>query len=123
MKTIFSPLHRGHCPTFELNRGKLVTPFERPERVDRIHEAIVAAKVGPVLEPQPVSLEAIKRVHAPDYVDFLAVAYRDWTADGRDGDALPSVWPVRGLRDDVVPKSIVGRLSYYSFDGMSPIVA
>lgn len=123
MKTIFSPLHRAHSPTIELNRGKIVTPFERAERVDRIHDAILAAKLGPVLEPAEFPLAHITRIHAADFVDFLQIAYRDWTAEGFDGDALPITWAIRGFRDDRVPQSIVGRLSYYSFDGMTQIVA
>ena len=120
MKTIYSPEHQAHAPTVEFNRGRLVPPFERPERADRIYEA-VKTQFGATQPPLEFPLECVKRIHAPGFIDFLQVAYRDWLRDGRDGDALPIAWPIRGFRDDVVPESIVGRLSYYSFDGMTPL--
>jgi acetoin utilization deacetylase AcuC-like enzyme len=123
MKTIFSTLHRGHAPTVEMNRSRLVTPFERAERVDKIYDAICSARLGPVLEPTSFPLERVKRIHAADFVDFLQIAYTDWMAEGYDGDALPITWAIRGFRNDIVPESVVGRLSYYSFDGMTQIVA
>jgi acetoin utilization deacetylase AcuC-like enzyme len=121
MKTIYTPLHRQHAQQSELNRGHLVTPFERPERADRIIETVQERKLGPVEEPACFALDHAKRVHAADFVDFLQVAYAHWAREGGEGDALPSTWAIRGFRDDKVPQSIVGRLSYYSFDGMTAI--
>jgi acetoin utilization deacetylase AcuC-like enzyme len=71
----------------------------------------------------PFPLENLTRIHAVDFVEFLQVAYRDWMQEGYHGDALPITWAIRGFRNDIVPQSIVGRLSYYSFDGMTQIVA
>jgi acetoin utilization deacetylase AcuC-like enzyme len=121
MKTIYTALHRQHAQQSELNRGRMGPPFERPERADRILEAIRARKLGPVEAPARFALAHAKRVHAPDLVEFLQVAHADWVRDGGEGDALPITWAIRGFRDDKVPQSIVGRLSYYSFDGMTAI--
>jgi acetoin utilization deacetylase AcuC-like enzyme len=121
VKTIYTALHRQHAQQFELNRGRMGTPFERPERADRILEAVRARKLGPVEEPAHFALDHAKRVHAPDFVEFLQVAHADWVRNGGEGDALPITWAIRGFRDDKVPESIVGRLSYYSFDGMTAV--
>jgi acetoin utilization deacetylase AcuC-like enzyme len=121
MKTIYTALHRQHDQKLELNRGHLVTPFERPERADRIIETVTASHLGPVEEPASFALDHTKRVHAADFVEFLQVAYADWQRDEGAGDALPITWPIRGFREDRIPQSIVGRLSYYSFDGMTAI--
>lgn len=124
MKTIYTVLHQHHAQQFELNRGKLGQPFERPERADRIFAAVQSENLGPVEAPAEFSLDHSTRIHTPELVAFLQRAYADWASDGaegRTGDALPITWAIRGFRDDVVPESIVGRLSYYSFDGMTAI--
>lgn len=123
MKTIYSPLHRQHAPESEFNRGHIVQPFERPERADRIVDAIRAAKIGSIEEPAEFPIAHAERIHAPEYVEFIRNAYAEWAGAGRNGDALPIAWAIRGMRDDVVPKSIDGRLSLYSFDGMTPITS
>jgi acetoin utilization deacetylase AcuC-like enzyme len=123
MKTVYAQLHHGHSPRSEFNRGQLVPPFERPERADRVLEAVRAAKLGAIEEPAAFPLTHAGRVHASDYLEFLQSAHAKWLADGRDGDALPITWPIRGFRNDVVPQSIVGQLCYYSFDVMTPITA
>jgi hypothetical protein len=51
MKTIYTALHRRHAQASELHRGRLVAPFERPERADRIIETVRARKLGSVEEP------------------------------------------------------------------------
>lgn len=122
MKTVFAPLHHGHAPKTELNRGRLVPHFERPQRADRVLEAVRAASLGAVEEAATFPLTHAARVHASDYLEFLQNAYAKWLDDGRDGDALPITWPVRGFRRDVVPQSIVGQICYYSFDVMTPIM-
>jgi acetoin utilization deacetylase AcuC-like enzyme len=119
--TIYSNHHRDHAPKGELNRGKLVTPFERPERADRILAAVRTARLGSVEEPQPFPLSHAVRVHSPEFVDFLQNAYRHWLEDGRSGDAMPNAAPIRRLRADRIPTSIDGRLSYYVFDASTPI--
>ena len=61
-------------------------------------------------------------MHRPDYVAFLARAWPLWAAAGRDGTAMPFVWPVPGLRGDVPPADIDGLLGFYAMDGGATFV-
>ncbi len=96
--------------------------YEMPKRADLVLDQVKQRALGPVEAPEDWPLEALTRVHDRDYVDFLQGAWAEWSADGRTHDALPLAWSVRGLRD-LVPQSIMGRLSYYSFDAGTPITA
>lgn len=98
-------------------------PVENPQRVDRILERIQQADLGTVLPPQALGLEPILRVHDPDFVAFLQSAWQEWLTTYGNWDALPLNWATRTLRQDRIPDTIEGRLSYYSFDAGTPIVA
>jgi acetoin utilization deacetylase AcuC-like enzyme len=60
------------------------------------------------------------------YLDFLSTAWQKWIAlDPRNAerDALPSYWPIRTFRSDVLPASFPARMGLFSFDAGSPITA
>jgi acetoin utilization deacetylase AcuC-like enzyme len=120
MDVIFSEEHRRQDGASELIGGKLQPPVERPERAERIREAVRAAGIGPEHAPDRHGLEPLLRVHDEAYVTFLAGAWARWTEAGRDWDALPLNWVGRGMRH-VPPETIDGLLSYYSFDAGTPI--
>ena len=122
MLTIYSDDHRLHHGKAELNDGQLMPCHEKPERADKVLAAINAAQIGEIIAPLEFGLEPIHAVHTPRYIDFLQHAWSLWTAEGRDWDALPLNWPVRGMRQ-VEPDYIDGKLSYYSFDAGTPITA
>ncbi len=123
MKTFHSPRHAGHVGQLELTAGQLLAGFECPERAEIVRARIAEVGLGPILEPGEASLDVARRVHRPDYVDFLRDAWRLWTEAGYDGSALPFVWPTPGLRDDLRPEKITALLGYYSFDAGSAFVA
>jgi acetoin utilization deacetylase AcuC-like enzyme len=79
--------------------------------------------LGEVLAPQAFGLDPVLRVHDEGFVDFLSTAWQEWTATGLTHDALPLVWPVRGMRTDRIPEDIDGKLGYYSMDAGVPITA
>jgi acetoin utilization deacetylase AcuC-like enzyme len=122
MHTIFSPLHAGHSGNVELVAGAIVPAFELPRRAEIIRARVEAVGLGPILPPERHSLEVARRVHAPDYVDFLPRVWSLWTERGREGTAMPFVWPVRGLRADVPPADIEGLLGFYSMDAGATFV-
>lgn len=122
MKTVFSPLHAGHAGTMELISGAIVPGFEKPSRAEFIRARVESEKLGPILPPEVHDLAAAKRVHRADYIDFLPTVWPQWQAAGREGSAIPFTWPTRGLRSDVLPKSIDAQLGFYSFDGGAPFV-
>ncbi len=123
MKSVHSPLHAGHAGQTELVAGRILPGFERPERAEFVRAAVERAGLGPILEPTPQTLDVARRVHRPDYVDFLRQAWDLWVTAGNDGPALPFVWPTRGLRDDLRPEKISALLGFYAFDGGSAFVA
>ncbi|MDJ0758968.1 MAG: histone deacetylase family protein [Woeseiaceae bacterium] len=120
MFTIYSDDHRLHHGKAELNDGQLMPCHEKPERADSVLAAIQSSAVGDVIEPADFGLEPVLAVHTAGYIDFLQNAWSLWAAEGRDWDALPLNWPVRGMRQ-VEPDYIDGKLSYYSFDAGTPI--
>lgn len=122
MKSVHSPLHAGHSGQLELTAAELLPGFECPERAEIVLSRIREIGLGPIVEPVAQTLDVAKRVHRPDYVDFLGEAWDLWVASGRTGSALPFVWPTRGLRDDLRPEKITALLGYYSFDAGSAFV-
>jgi acetoin utilization deacetylase AcuC-like enzyme len=123
MKTVYTEDHRLQDGKAELIDGKLVPCFEMPRRAEIVIARVRETGLGEVLTPESFGRAPIERVHKTAFVDFLEGAWAAWTAAGRDWDALPLVWQVRGLRADREPESIDGKLSYFSFDAGTPITA
>jgi len=122
MISVFSNDHRLHFGKHELIDGRFVTPFECPERMDRIMQSIADVKLGQVVEPLEFGLEPVARVHAPEFIEFLRTAHSNWKQRHGDTDAMPICWPCRTFRQKL-PEEIDGKLSYYSFDAGTPITA
>lgn len=101
--------------------GRMGPAVEVPERVERVRVEVEARKLGPLLPPGEFSDDAILRVHDPKFVSFLTMAYADWRARYPKStvDAIPSVWPARGLR--ISHADIESRLGAYAFDTATPI--
>jgi acetoin utilization deacetylase AcuC-like enzyme len=123
MLTVYSPLHHRHHGNAELIDGKLLPCFEMPRRAEMVLARVREVGLGDVIAPDSFGVDPIRRVHDAGFVDFLATAWAEWTAEGRTHDALPLVWPVRSLRGDRVPQFIDGKLGYYSLDAGVPITA
>ncbi|TAG47581.1 MAG: histone deacetylase family protein [Betaproteobacteria bacterium] len=123
MKTIYNAAHREHQAEYEFFRGEKVAAFEKFERADWVLSAVRAAAIGEVLAPQSFDDAAITRVHSQRYVDFLSGAFAEYRSLGGAGDAFPSVWSVRGMRSDVLPKSFAARMGLFSFDSGTPLTA
>ena len=122
MKTIFSPRHAGHSGNIELVAGEIVPAFEMPSRAEFIRSRIDVVGLGPVSEPDEHDLTTAKKVHTPDFIDFMPTVWPEWEKSGRSGTAIPFTWPTRGLRGDVVPDAIEAKLGYYSFDAGATFV-
>lgn len=122
MKTVYSEKHKLHHAKLELINGKMEPAVEMPSRAETVLDRVKAVKLGEIVGPTAHGLDPVKRVHAANYVDFLSKAWDLWTAAGRDYEALPLVWAVRGLRQ-IEPDYIDGKLSYYSFDAGTPITS
>ena len=113
MKTIYSKNHILHSPLTELAGGKLIKPFECPERMDIILNEISNRKLGPVLNPIKIDMDIIYNVHDKKYVKFLLNAWKEWIEEGFKGEAIPTVWPSRSMNSKFIPNNIEGKLGYY----------
>ena len=127
MHTIYNDSHPLHHGKVEMFRGALVPCFEVPARVDFVLAELQRRGLG-LIESAPTGVDdaAIARIHSQRYLDFLAGAWEEWVAldpanAGRD--ALPSYWPIRSFRTDVLPASFPARLGLFSFDAGSPLTA
>ena len=121
MKTIYSSNHILRNAKTELYGGKLVKPFECPERMDFIINEIKNVKLGDIIPPDDVDLNFVKKVHDQNYITFLENAWEDWLNEGFEGEAVPTVWPSRSMNSKYIPLFIEGRIGYYSLAGETSI--
>ncbi len=121
MEIIYSDAHAAQHGRGELTDGLLTPCYEQPVRAHRVVDELRRRGAGPVRAPHEDGLQALEAVHAPDYLAFLASAWERWEQRHGDRDALPLNWRAPGMRRDIVPTSIEGQLSHYSFDAGTPI--
>ncbi|WP_332814788.1 histone deacetylase family protein, partial [Ramlibacter sp.] len=122
----FNDRHALHHGRHEMFRGELVPCFEVPARADYVLQELQARQLGPIESATEVTMEVLARIHAPRYLDFLSTAWDEWVAldpKNAERDALPSYWPIRTFRSDVLPASFPARMGLFSFDAGSPITA
>jgi acetoin utilization deacetylase AcuC-like enzyme len=126
MITFYNHLHAQHQGKFEMFRGELVPCFEVPARADHVLAELQRRQLGTVQPPHPFDDALLARIHSPRYLHFLEHAWADWVAldpANAQRDALPSVWPIRTLRSDVVPDNFAARMGLFSYDAGSPLTA
>lgn len=126
MITFFNADHVHHQGRLEMYRGELVPCFEVSARAERVLDELRRRRLGAIEAPLPCDDSALYRVHAPRYVDFLRGAWDEWLVlnpEHEDRDALPSVWPVRQHRSDVLPENFAARMGLFSFDVGTPLTS
>jgi len=126
MITFFNDRHALHHGRREMFRGEFVPCFEVPARADHVLRELRSRKLGAIETSSEISDEAITRVHAGRYVDFLRGAWDEWVAldpANAQRDAIPSYWPIRSFRSDVLPASFPARMGLFSFDAGSPLTS
>ena len=122
MKTIFTEDHRLQDGKSELIDGKLMPCFEMPRRAEIVIARVRDQKLGEILAPERFGTDPILRIHKPEFVRFLETAWDEWVRQHGSYDALPLNWIAPGMRR-ILPETIDGKLSYYSFDAGTPITA
>ncbi|WP_109482117.1 histone deacetylase family protein [Paraburkholderia sp. C35] len=122
MQTIYSSDHRLHQGV-ELKDGAVSDSFEKPIRAEIVLKQVKAAGLGEVVTPNEYERASYIGAHSGRYVEFLASAWDEWAATGRTCQALPLVWPVRGMPSTAMPQFIDGKLGFFSMDAGSPINA
>ncbi len=126
MITFYNHLHAQHQGKLEMFRGELVPCFEVPARADHVLAELQRRGLGTVQHPHSFDDSALATVHSPRYLQFLEAAWADWVAlDPANAarDALPSVWPIRTFRSDIVPDNFAARMGLFSYDTGTPLTA
>ncbi len=122
MKIVYTDDHRSHFPQGEVYGGELVTPFERPSRMEYILRELKARKMNDFVAPGKLNMQGVKKVHNKDFVAFLENAWSDWQKAGYRGEILPTMFPVPGLRKKPM-RAIDGKVGYYAFGTETMITA
>nr|WP_302475251.1 histone deacetylase family protein [Pseudomonas koreensis] len=120
--TVFSPKHRLHHGS-ELKDGAVKPSFENPQRAETVLARVQSTVLGEVIPEREYDRSCYVAAHSERYVAFLENAWAEWTATGKQHDALPLVWPVRDLAIDREPGFIDGKLGFYAMDAGAPITA
>ena len=126
MLTFYNEHHGQHRARRESRRGDMVPCREEPERIDLVLAELQRRGLGEIVTPHRVPLVSLERIHSPRYLHFLRNAWSEWLAldpANTDRDALPSSWPIRGMRADLEPDSFHGRLGLYSMDSGTPLTS
>ena len=126
MLIVHNPHHDDHQGRQEMFRGHLVPCHETASRLEIVLDALRAGGRSSFATPGEADMAVLRRVHRERYLDFLAGAWDEWVALAPSNaglDVLPSVWPVRGFRADVVPDTFAARVGLYSFDCGTPLTA
>ena len=112
MRIVFSEDHRKHFAQGEVYGGELVTPFERPSRMEYILRELKRRKMSDIVPPGKLDMKAVKRVHDAGFLDFLRTAWDEWQKAGYRGEILPTAIPNRSLQQRI-PRWIDGKVGYY----------
>src|SRR3954470_23759858 len=122
MRLFFDGAQLEHRPTQFMVSGRIVPPFENPDRAEALVSALTG--VGLVREnPADHGLAPILAVHAEHYVSFLESAHALFRARPNSGpEVLPNVHPYVSASTDQSPRpkprviGIVGLAGWYVGD-------
>ena len=113
MKIVSSDKHRLHFPEGELYGGRLVRPFECPERWDYIMDRLKERGYSEFSDAGEFDVDLVQKLHTPDFLEFLETAWVQWVQEYEVGEAIPSVIPARRMQSERIPDHIDGKLGYY----------
>src|SRR5690349_6042733 len=94
-------------------RGRFSPCYEKPARMEQVLAELERRPMGEMRAPPAIPDGLLERVHSSRYLEFLRGAWSEWVAEdpaNADLDALPSVWPVRGFRNDIDTANFTARL-------------
>ena len=122
MKLFFTATQLAHQPKQYMVHGKIVDPFENPNRATTLITSLESVGLERA-EPKDYGRAPILKVHAGHYVAFLEEAYARFMELPNHGpEVLPNVHPYRGASlayaDRGPPRvtGIIGRAGWYMGD-------
>jgi acetoin utilization deacetylase AcuC-like enzyme len=132
MHVVYDPRHVLHDPLTEVQYGVPMPMYEVPARVESIRTSLLADPVFTFTGPVDHGLLPVTAVHHEGLVQFLAEAWSLLRADGGGGDSMPAqlvpdtiMHPAmrEGMEPSAEPSSAIGRIGYWCWDTMTPLVA
>ncbi|HIA57790.1 MAG TPA: histone deacetylase family protein [Deltaproteobacteria bacterium] len=120
MITIYSEKHRLRDAKTELFGGLLVPPFENPSRADIVLARVNSEKLGAVIAPKEFGMEPVLALHDAGFVEFLQVAWDEWSQTEYEGEVIPICWPARRMSKRI-PDFIDGKVGYYALSSETSI--
>ena len=114
MRSFFSEDHRLHFPQGELAGGELVTPYERPSRVEYVLRRLAERGLPAPEDPGEPDMAAIEAFLDPGYLEFLRTAWGEWKAEGFAGEIIAASFPARRMDASRPPRNIDGKVGYYA---------
>ena len=116
---LYSPDHFLHAPAGEFERGKIIDYREAPERIETIYRHLVINALGlPVRANRTAYVDDLFAVHSLQMLDFIEAVSNSLRDDTEY--LYADFFPIRGGMN-TRPKSLEGRLGYYSTDPYSPV--
>ncbi len=122
MKLFFSDTQLAHQPTQYMVHGRIVDPFENPNRATTLIESLQSVGLERA-EPKDFGRGPILKVHADHYLAFLEEAYaRFMELPSHGPEVLPNVHPYRGASPAYADRGpprvtgIIGRAGWYMGD-------
>jgi acetoin utilization deacetylase AcuC-like enzyme len=122
LEIVLNPEFQAHQGQGEFHQGRFVECFERPSRVANIVEALRRRGHGEFSAPEDHGLDPILAVHDPEYVEFLRTIHDEWLAAGNQGDVMPYLWPVPGLKR-MPHANLNAKVGRHAFSSDTPIMA
>jgi acetoin utilization deacetylase AcuC-like enzyme len=122
MKLFFSRTQLDHAPQQLMVSGRIVAPFEVPERAERMAAGL--SRLGLTLtEPDDAGLAPLTTVHSDHYLDFLSGAHGRFQQLANAGpEVLPNAHPHVSATPDLAPRErprptgIIGQAGWYVGD-------
>lgn len=120
MNIFFNKEHSLHCALGEMHQGKFVPCFENPSRLENIIAVLEQQVSNTFHETTDYTMTPILAVHDEQYVQFLQNIYQQWQQAGNDGDVIPYLWPIPGLKR-MDHDNLNAKVGSYAFSSDSPI--
>jgi len=123
MIAVYSPQHILHDPPKEFISNQVAAYGESPERAELIYESLMDVPTVRLVRAEAFGIEHFRKVHSPDYLQYLETAYEEWIAEGLWSEGiLPEFFALGGMRGRPPAKSPLGRAGYYMTDSCTMIV-
>ncbi len=127
MRVVYSPEHRRHDPSMEVESGLAIPQRESPARAEIIRGALAGDERFCFEPPVTHGVSPIEAVHDPSMVAYLATAWAELQAAGEPPEPVPDTFLHVALRAGMgsppEPTTAHGRFGYWCFETYTPLVA